>query len=601
MTTSAFEEIVSSLPDAPGVYKYFDINDIIIYIGKAKNLKKRISSYFKTDQLNAKTTLLVKSIARIEFVIVDTEHDALLLENNFIKQHQPKYNINLKDDKTFPYIVIKKEPFPRVFFSRQKRNDGATYLGPYTNVMATRLIYNLVAEQFQLRSCHLNLAQKKIAEKKYKVCLDYHIKKCKGPCEGLQTEEDYNTTITDIKFLLKNNFKEIIQSFTHKMYDASAALEFELAQSYKKKIELIEAFSAKSIIEASSPINIDVFALEILNTTGLVHYMKVREGKIVATQNIQLETKLDEPKEDLLQFAIVQIYLDKPCEVSEVILPFELIDTSFGFTILVPQRGDKKNFLDLAIKNLQYLKFEVRRLKMNFDDAIEKDKQLVLEQLQKDLYLQNLPVHIECFDNSNFQGSYPVSAMVCFKNGHPSKNDYRIFKVKTVQGIDDFATMKEVIYRRYKKLKETNSPLPNLIIIDGGKGQLNAALESLQILGMQNQFTVIGLAKNKEEIFFPHDKESLLLNYTSDSLKLITQIRDEVHRFGIQFHRKLREKGTIKTVLNNIDGIGEFTAQKLLKHFGSVQQIKQQSEVDLAFVIGTIKARLVKNYFSSNQ
>lgn len=601
MTTSAFEEIVSSLPDAPGVYKYFDINDIIIYIGKAKNLKKRISSYFKTDQLNAKTTLLVKSIARIEFVIVDTEHDALLLENNFIKQHQPKYNINLKDDKTFPYIVIKKEPFPRVFFSRQKRNDGATYLGPYTNVMATRLIYNLVAEQFQLRSCHLNLAQKKIAEKKYKVCLDYHIKKCKGPCEGLQTEDDYNTTITDIKFLLKNNFKEIIQSFTHKMYDASAALEFELAQSYKKKIELIEAFSAKSIIEASSPINIDVFALEILNTTGLVHYMKVREGKIVATQNIQLETKLDEPKEDLLQFAIVQIYLDKPCEVSEVILPFELIDTSFGFTILVPQRGDKKNFLDLAIKNLQYLKFEVRRLKMNFDDAIEKDKQLVLEQLQKDLYLQNLPVHIECFDNSNFQGSYPVSAMVCFKNGHPSKNDYRIFKVKTVQGIDDFATMKEVIYRRYKKLKETNSPLPNLIIIDGGKGQLNAALESLQILGMQNQFTVIGLAKNKEEIFFPHDKESLLLNYTSDSLKLITQIRDEVHRFGIQFHRKLREKGTIKTVLNNIDGIGEFTAQKLLKHFGSVQQIKQQSEVDLAFVIGTIKARLVKNYFSSNQ
>lgn len=601
MTTSAFEEIVSSLPDAPGVYKYFDINDIIIYIGKAKNLKKRISSYFKTDQLNAKTTLLVKSIARIEFVIVDTEHDALLLENNFIKQHQPKYNINLKDDKTFPYIVIKKEPFPRVFFSRQKRNDGATYLGPYTNVMATRLIYNLVAEQFQLRSCHLNLAQKKIAEKKYKVCLDYHIKKCKGPCEGLQTEDDYNTTITDIKFLLKNNFKEIIQSFTHKMYDASAALEFELAQSYKKKIELIEAFSAKSIIEASSPINIDVFALEILNTTGLVHYMKVREGKIVATQNIQLETKLDEPKEDLLQFAIVQIYLDKPCEVSEVILPFELIDTSFGFTILVPQRGDKKNFLDLAIKNLQYLKFEIRRLKMNFDDAIEKDKQLVLEQLQKDLYLQNLPVHIECFDNSNFQGSYPVSAMVCFKNGHPSKNDYRIFKVKTVQGIDDFATMKEVIYRRYKKLKETNSPLPNLIIIDGGKGQLNAALESLQILGMQNQFTVIGLAKNKEEIFFPHDKESLLLNYTSDSLKLITQIRDEVHRFGIQFHRKLREKGTIKTVLNNIDGIGEFTAQKLLKHFGSVQQIKQQSEVDLAFVIGTIKARLVKNYFSSNQ
>ncbi len=601
MTTSAFEEIVSSLPDAPGVYKYFDINDIIIYIGKAKNLKKRISSYFKTDQLNAKTTLLVKSIARIEFVIVDTEHDALLLENNFIKQHQPKYNINLKDDKTFPYIVIKKEPFPRVFFSRQKRNDGATYLGPYTNVMATRLIYNLVAEQFQLRSCHLNLAQKKIAEKKYKVCLDYHIKKCKGPCEGLQTEDDYNTTITDIKFLLKNNFKEIIQSFTHKMYDASAALEFELAQSYKKKIELIEAFSAKSIIEATSPINIDVFALEILNTTGLVHYMKVREGKIVATQNIQLETKLDEPKEDLLQFAIVQIYLDKPCEVSEVILPFELIDTSFGFTILVPQRGDKKNFLDLAIKNLQYLKFEVRRLKMNFDDAIEKDKQLVLEQLQKDLYLQNLPVHIECFDNSNFQGSYPVSAMVCFKNGHPSKNDYRIFKVKTVQGIDDFATMKEVIYRRYKKLKETNSPLPNLIIIDGGKGQLNAALESLQILGMQNQFTVIGLAKNKEEIFFPHDKESLLLNYTSDSLKLITQIRDEVHRFGIQFHRKLREKGTIKTVLNNIDGIGEFTAQKLLKHFGSVQQIKQQSEVDLAFVIGTIKARLVKNYFSSNQ
>ncbi len=601
MTTSAFEEIVSSLPDAPGVYKYFDINDIIIYIGKAKNLKKRISSYFKTDQLNAKTTLLVKSIARIEFVIVDTEHDALLLENNFIKQHQPKYNINLKDDKTFPYIVIKKEPFPRVFFSRQKRNDGATYLGPYTNVMATRLIYNLVAEQFQLRSCHLNLAQKKIAEKKYKVCLDYHIKKCKGPCEGLQTEEDYNTTITDIKFLLKNNFKEIIQSFTHKMYDASAALEFELAQSYKKKIELIEAFSAKSIIEATSPINIDVFALEILNTTGLVHYMKVREGKIVATQNIQLETKLDEPKEDLLQFAIVQIYLDKPCEVSEVILPFDLIDTSFGFTILVPQRGDKKNFLDLAIKNLQYLKFEVRRLKMNFDDAIEKDKQLVLEQLQKDLYLQNLPVHIECFDNSNFQGSYPVSAMVCFKNGHPSKNDYRIFKVKTVQGIDDFATMREVIYRRYKKLKETNSPLPNLIIIDGGKGQLNAALESLQILGMQNQFTVIGLAKNKEEIFFPHDKESLLLNYTSDSLKLITQIRDEVHRFGIQFHRKLREKGTIKTVLNNIDGIGEFTAQKLLKHFGSVQQIKQQSEVDLAFVIGTIKARLVKNYFSSNQ
>ncbi len=601
MTTSAFEEIVSSLPDAPGVYKYFDINDIIIYIGKAKNLKKRISSYFKTDQLNAKTTLLVKSIARIEFVIVDTEHDALLLENNFIKQHQPKYNINLKDDKTFPYIVIKKEPFPRVFFSRQKRNDGATYLGPYTNVMATRLIYNLVAEQFQLRSCHLNLAQKKIAEKKYKVCLDYHIKKCKGPCEGLQTEDDYNTTITDIKFLLKNNFKEIIQSFTHKMYDASAALEFELAQSYKKKIELIEAFSAKSIIEASSPINIDVFALEILNTTGLVHYMKVREGKIVATQNIQLETKLDEPKEDLLQFAIVQIYLDKPCEVSEVILPFELIDTSFDFTLLVPQRGDKKNFLDLAIKNLQYLKFEIRRLKMNFDDAIEKDKQLVLEQLQKDLYLQNLPVHIECFDNSNFQGSYPVSAMVCFKNGHPSKNDYRIFKVKTVQGIDDFATMKEVIYRRYKKLKETNSPLPNLIIIDGGKGQLNAALESLQILGMQNQFTVIGLAKNKEEIFFPHDKESLLLNYTSDSLKLITQIRDEVHRFGIQFHRKLREKGTIKTVLNNIDGIGEFTAQKLLKHFGSVQQIKQQSEVDLAFVIGTIKARLVKNYFSSNQ
>lgn len=597
MTQETFQKIAPTLPQQPGIYKYFDAAGELIYVGKAKSLRKRVASYFTKTLTSYKTHELVKRIERIEFTIVNSEQDAFLLENSLIKQFQPLFNINLKDDKTYPYIVIKNENFPRVYLTRQKLDDGSQYLGPYTSVGKVRELLNFIRQTIPLRNCTLNLTPRNIEKGKFKVCLEYHLGNCKGPCEAFQTEEDYMENIQQVKNLLRGNLSPVINHFKQQMKGHAEALEFEKAEAVKAKINFLENYKSRSIIITSVMRNVDVFSIQKEGAVAYVNYLMVNNGAIVQTKTLKLETQLDESLEETLRFAVAQMRLTFNSEAKEIILPFPIEYEEEGITITVPKGGDKKQLLQLSGKNVEYFIENLKnkqRLKLNEPGA---DKMALLEDVQHDLQLSQLPVHIECFDNSNFQGSYPVAAMVCFKEGVPSKKDYRHFNIKTVEGINDFASMKEVVYRRYKKLSEQNEPLPQLVIIDGGKGQLNAAYEAIEELKLEGRMTLVGLAKNVEEIFFVGDKESLRLPYESDSLKFIRRIRDEVHRFGITFHRQKRSKGTFKNELAGIKGIGNATADQLLKTFRSVARVKEQPETELAKVVGPSKARIIKSYF----
>ncbi len=599
MNAAAFQHIAGTIPSQPGIYKYFDAHNEILYVGKAKNLRKRVSSYFSKTFTNYKTHELVQRIARIEFTIVNSEQDAFLLENTLIKQFQPRFNINLKDDKSYPYIIIKNEPFPRVFLTRKKIADGSEYLGPYTSVKKVRELLQFIRQTIQLRTCSLNLTDKNIKKGKFKVCLEYHLGNCKGPCESLQTAEDYRENILQLKNLLRGNLSPVIRHFKEEMKKYSTALEFEKAEQVKKKIEFLENYQSRSVVADTRAGDLDVFFLQQEKDIAWVNYLMVRNGTIIQTHTSKAEIKLDEKPEEVLLFSIAQLRNTFNSDAPEIVVPFPVDYPQKEIRITVPKGGDRKKLLDLSQKNVAHFIEELKN-KERLQLSIKKpEKRKLLEELRHDLQLQELPVHIECFDNSNFQGSYPVSAMVCFRDGEPSKKDYRHFNVKTVSGINDFATMKEAVSRRYKRMIEEQQTFPQLVIIDGGKGQLSAALEAMEELGAGGRSTLIGLAKNEEEIFFPGDKASLKLAYSSNSLKLIRRIRDEVHRFGISFHRLKRSRGTFRNELEDIAGIGKTTADLLLNEFKSVKNIQKAGEDELVKVVGKAKARIIMSHFRS--
>ncbi len=598
MTSEQFSQIAHTIPVDPGIYKYFDEQDELVYVGKAKNLRKRVSSYFTKTFTTYKTYELVQRIRRIEFTIVNSEQDAFLLENSLIKQFQPKFNINLKDDKSYPYIVIKNEPFPRVFLTRRKINDRSEYLGPYTSVGRVRELLDLVKSNIQLRTCQLNLAEAPIRKGKYKVCLEYHLGNCKGPCEGLQTPEDYQQGLMQLKNILKGNLGPLVQEFKKEMREFAEKMDFEKAEMVRKKITHLENYESRSVIVSRHLSHADVFSIARDGDLAYINYLMVETGTIVQTHTTQVETHLEESNEEVLAFAVARLRETFNSMARELILPFPIDYPEEGVAQTIPKGGDKKKLLELSEKNVGYFREELRKKKiLQLEGKTPDERRKVLEQLMEDLQLAELPVHIECFDNSNFQGSYPVSAMVCFRDGIESKKDYRHYNVKTVVGINDFATMKEVVHRRYKRLLDEQKPLPQLVIIDGGKGQLSAAMESVTELGLAGMMTVVGLAKNEEELFFPGDTESIKLPYNSDSLHLVRRIRDEVHRFGITFHRQKRSKGTFSNELERIDGIGRQTADLLLKQFRSVSRIRQLTEAELTVVVGPAKARNIRAHF----
>lgn len=600
MTSTEFQQIAHTIPHQPGIYKYYDSQDVLLYVGKAKDLRKRTSSYFTKTFTNYKTHELVQRIRRVAFTITNSEADAFLLENSLIKQFKPKFNIDLKDDKSFPYIVIKKEPFPRIFLTRMKVNDGSEYLGPFTSVARVRELLTFIKQNVALRTCKLNLTQSNIQKGKFKVCLEYHLGNCKGPCEGNQSEQDYGDALQQVRNILKGNLQPVIQHFKSEMLQFATSLDFEKAEWVRKKIEHLENYQARSIIVGKHLSNLDVFSILKDGDTAYVNYLMVYNGSIVQTHTVRVETKLEEAEEEVLPLAILQLRETFNSLANEIIVPFEIDFALEGITVTVPKGGDKKKLLDLSVKNVDYFTEELRKKKiLQLEGKTDMQKKAVLYQLQQDLQLSEVPIHIECFDNSNFQGSYPVSAMVCFKEGIPSKKDYRHFNVKTVEGINDFATMKEVVLRRYTRVMKEKQPLPQLIIIDGGKGQLNAAMESIRELNLVGAVTVVGLAKNEEEIFFHGDKQSIKLPWDSESLKLIRRIRDEVHRFGITFHRLKRSSGTFKNELETIKGIGKSTAEQLLKEFKSVKNIQLKSEDELGKVVGLSKAKIIIEHFNN--
>lgn len=601
MTQEEFSKLASTIPNNPGIYKYYNSADELLYVGKAKNLRKRVSSYFSKTFTSYKTHELVHRIHRIEFTIVNSEQDAFLLENSLIKNFQPVFNINLKDDKSYPYIIIKKEPFPRVFFTRRKINDGSQYLGPFTSLTKVRELLDFIKLNVPLRTCKLNLTPNNIEKGKFKVCLEYHLGNCKGPCEALQTEDDYEEGLERVRSILKGNLSPVIQHFKSLLNQQVQELAFEKAEQTKKKLDYLQEYKSKSTVVNERLGTLDVFSILEEDDIAYVNYLAVNNGAIILTQTITLNKKLDEPAAEVLELSIAHLRETFKSEATEIVVPFEIDNIDESILITVPKAGDKKKLLELSEKNVNYFKEELRKKKMlHLEDKQSDEVEIVLKQMQEYLHLQAVPLHIECFDNSNFQGSYPVSAMVCFKNGKPSKNDYRRFNVKTVTGPNDFATMTEVVYRRYKRLTEEEQPLPQLVIIDGGKGQLSAAMESIRALHLEGRMTVVGLAKNEEEIFFPGDAESLKLPWDSESLKLIRRIRDEVHRFGITFHRNQRSKGSLKNELEGIPGIGKSTVDNLLKKFKSVKKIKEQTPAALAESIGGARAKLLIEYFAKN-
>ena len=600
MEKEQFKEIQSSIPHEPGIYQYFDGKGALLYVGKAKDLRKRVSSYFFSNQENQKTIELVEKIKDIQFTIVNSEHDAFILENELIKNYQPKYNINLKDDKTYPYIIIKNESFPRVYITRRKIKDGSTYIGPFTHALAVRELMNHIKQTIPLRTCTLPLNKKNIELGKFKVCLEYHIGNCLGPCQNFQTEASYNESIEQVQNLLKGNIKPVVQELQTKMQEEAAAMQFEKADLTKRKIEELESYQTKSVVYTKHQHPMDVFSIAHKEDQAYVSYLMVQEGRIIQTHILPLTVPLEENKETILSFAIHYFRTNLSSDAKEIILPIELDDILPGVKYTIPLQGDKEQLLALSQKNADYaLKDWEYKQKLVQVNPIKDDS--VLQELKEQLHLGAMPVHIECFDNSNIQGAFPVSAMVCFKNGQPSKSDYRKFNIKTVVGINDFASMKESVYRRYKSVLAKQQALPQLIIIDGGKGQLNAAIEALTELGIQQQATTVGLAKNLEEIFFVGDKDSMKLNWQSDAHRLIRNIRDEVHRFGIQFHRSKRSKGALENSLDQIEGIGPKTKDLLLIYFKSVQKIKEAKLELLAEIIGPSKAKILKAAFEKTE
>jgi len=598
VTREEFVPLIQSLPNKPGIYKYFDASDKIIYVGKAKNLRKRVSSYFNKKNDNYKTTRLVFEIVRFEISITDNEEDAFLLENSLIKQLQPKYNIELKDDKTYPYIVIKKEPFPRIFLTRRVIKDGSEYFGPYTSVDHVRAMLELIKQTILLRTCSLNLTDTNIKQGKFKACLEYHIGNCKAPCVGLESKEEYDWQVNQVREIFKGKLGEITKHYKKEMATYAENLEFEKAEITKKRLEYIKSYQSKSIIVNTKIDNVDVVSIISDERFAYVNYMIIVQGSVVQTLTTKIEKKLDELNEEILPLA-VQLLRERFKSYSTEIISAEEFEFSEGIQITVPKLGDKRKLIELSLNNAQYMMQEQRRKNtLLLQEKTDEDNKTLLKNLKEELSLSEVPYHIECFDNSNFQGSYPVAAMVCFKNGIPDKKEYRHFHIKTVEGINDFASMKEIVYRRYKRVLEEGMPIPQLIIIDGGKGQLSSAVDSLQALGMMGKTTVVGLAKNMEELFYPGDSESLKLPFQSEGLNLIKRIRDEVHRFGITFHRKTRSKGIIKNELETIPGIAALTARELLKHFKSVANIKKAEVNEIASIIGPAKAKKIADHFS---
>jgi len=595
-----FSYIQQQLPDQPGIYKFYDSDGDLLYVGKAKNIKKRVASYFNNKRHeNTRIRLLVKKIQKVDFTIVETEQDALLLENTLIKNHQPKYNVQLKDDKTYPFIAIKNERFPRIFLTRHVVNDGSEYLGPYTSVFVVRTLLELIKSIYPLRTCNLDLAQHNIDKGKFKVCLEYHIGNCKGPCEGLQSEEEYNESIRQIKNILKGKTGRVVQMLKEQMQNCAEEHRFEEAEAIKEKINSLQRYQSKSTIVNPKIDNVDVVSIVEDEDKAFANYLKVNSGTITQTQTIELHKKLDEEIEELLQIAVVELRNRFESDARELIVPFDISLPDDNLSVTVPKIGDKKKLLTLSHKNALYSKNQ-RLSKAEKKKQNDKNQEL-LERFKRDFNLSELPTKIECIDNSNIQGSSPVASVVVFKNGKPSNKDYRHFNIKTVEGPNDYASMEEVVYRRYHRLLEEEEELPQLLIIDGGKGQLQSAMKSIKTLELENKITVAGIAKRLEEIYFPGDSLPLYLDKRSPTLKTVQHLRDEAHRFAIGFHRKKRSKKLTNSELTEIDGIGDKTVEALLSHFKSVKKIKQAQKNELASIIGEKKADKILDYFSSQQ
>nr|WP_299072145.1 excinuclease ABC subunit UvrC [uncultured Allomuricauda sp.] len=592
--TSSINVQISVLPNDPGVYQFFDAEDKILYVGKAKNLRKRVASYFNKKQEYGKTRVLVKKIHSVKHIVVATESDALLLENNLIKKLLPRYNVLLKDDKSYPWICIKKERFPRIFPTRKLIKDGSEYYGPYTSMKTVRTLLDLVKSLYPLRTCNYDLSEEKISSGKYKVCLEYHLGNCLGPCEGLQKEEEYHKQIEDIREIIKGNFKSSLQFFKSQMKELASNMEFEKAQRIKDKIEILENYQVKSTVVNPKINNVDVFTIISDESHGYVNFLQLSHGSITRSHTLEIKKKLEETDEELLQLAITEIRQRFKSESKEIYLPFP-VAVEENLKVTLPKLGDKRRILELSERNARFFRQDrFKQIKITDPDRHTKR---IMAQMKADLRLSEEPIHIECFDNSNIQGSNPVAACVVFRNGKPFKKDYRHFNIKTVEGPDDFASMEEVVFRRYKRLLNEGEPLPQLIVIDGGKGQLSASLKSLDVLGLRGKIAIIGIAKRLEEIYFPEDPIPLYLDKKSETLKIIQQLRNEAHRFGITHHRNKRSKGAINSELESIEGIGEKTAEQLLKNYKSVKRIKEATIESLAESIGMAKAKKIYKSF----
>jgi excinuclease ABC subunit C len=597
MTNPSLQLQIQTLPDNPGVYQYYDKEGKILYVGKAKNLKKRVSSYFNKIHDTAKTNVLVKKIVTIKHIVVPTESDALLLENNLIKTLQPRYNVLLRDDKTYPWICIKKEAFSRIFPTRKMVRDGSEYFGPYTSFKTVNTILDLIKELYPLRTCNFDLSEANIKNNKFKVCLEYHIGNCKGPCEGHETLENYQNQINAIREILKGNFKESLKDFKKVMQDLASNMHFEAAQKVKEKIAILENYQSHSTIINPKITNIDVFSIVSDEGAAYVNFLQISYGSIIRSHTMEIKKKLDETDQELLELAIIELRERFKLLSKEIIVPFA-VEVGDNVKVTVPQLGDKKQILELSIRNAKF--YRIDQLKQLQIVDPDRHTNRIMAQMQKDLRLTVEPRHIECFDNSNIQGSNPVAACVVFKDGKPSKKDYRHFNIKTVEGPNDFASMEEVVYRRYKRLLEEAQPLPQLIIIDGGKGQLSSALKSIDDLGLRGKIAIIGIAKRLEELFYPGDSAPLYLDKKSETLKVIQQLRNEAHRFGITFHRDKRSKQALNSSMESIPGIGEKTMEMLIKHFKSVKRLKLATEKEISDVIGIAKAKKITDFYKTN-
>ena len=587
---------IQTLPNNPGIYQYFDKDGRILYVGKAKNIKKRVASYFNKKHDSGRISVMVRKIVVVKHIIVPTENDALLLENNLIKNLQPRYNVLLKDDKTYPWICIKKEPFSRIFSTRNKIKDGSEYFGPYTSFKTVYTILDMIKEVYSLRTCNYDLNEANIRSGKYKVCLEYHIGNCKGPCEGLEALENYQKHIDAIREILKGNFKQSLRDFKKQMTELAADMQFEEAQLIKDKITVLEKYQSRSTIANPNLTNIDVFAIISDESAGFVNFIEIAHGSIIRSHTMELKKKLEETDKELLELAIIEMRERFGLTSKEIIVPFE-VEVGENIKVTVPQLGDKKEILDFSIRNAKY--FRMEQLKQIQIVDPDRHTNRIMAQMQKDLRLPSEPRHIECFDNSNIQGSNPVAACVVFKDGKPCKKEYRHFNIRSVEGPNDFASMEEVVFRRYKRMIDENQPLPQLIIIDGGKGQLSSALKSLETLGLRGKIGIIGIAKRLEELFYPDDPIPLYLDKKSETLKIIQQLRNEAHRFGISHHRDKRSKGALQTSVETIPGIGEKTMLTLIKHFKSIKRMTQASEKEISDVVGLSKAKKIIDFYKT--